>query len=129
LTKEPLQAVLAPANESPRGKRDRALLLFGWASGGRRRSEIAGATLEDLRKVGSRGYVYTLTYSKTRGRPLIAPARRSDGGVQLGRSDLRTDCKGVSRCCGNCTGMNAAYTARSSVRIRARHRYAFRQHE
>jgi integrase len=65
LTKEPLQAVLATCDESPRGKRDRALLLFGWASGGRRRSEIAGATLENLRKVGSRGYIYTLTYSKT----------------------------------------------------------------
>jgi integrase len=65
LTKEPLQAVLATCDESPRGKRDRALLLFGWASGGRRRSEIAGATLENLRKVGSRGYLYTLGHSKT----------------------------------------------------------------
>jgi integrase len=65
LTKEPLQAVLATCDDSPRGKRDRALLLFGWASGGRRRSEIAGATIENLRKVGTRGYLYTLAYSKT----------------------------------------------------------------
>src|SRR4051794_39566068 len=47
LTKEPLQAVLATCDPSPRGLRDRALLLFGWASGGRRRSEIAGATMEN----------------------------------------------------------------------------------
>ena len=65
LTKEPLQAVLATCDDSPRGRRDRALLLFGWASGGRRRSEIAGATMENLRKVGSRGYLYTLGHSKT----------------------------------------------------------------
>ena len=55
LTKESLQAVLATCDESPRGKRDRALLLSGWASGWRRRLEIAGATLADLRKVGSLG--------------------------------------------------------------------------
>ena len=34
LTKEPLQAVLATCDESPRGNRDRALLLFGWAVAG-----------------------------------------------------------------------------------------------
>ncbi|KPU99579.1 hypothetical protein APR50_28685 [Variovorax paradoxus] len=65
LTKEPLQAVLATCDDSPRGLRDRALLLFGWASGGRRRSEIAGATMENLRSAGARGYLYTLGHSKT----------------------------------------------------------------
>jgi hypothetical protein len=40
-------------------------LLFGWASGGRRRSEIARATMENLRKVASRGYLYALGQSKT----------------------------------------------------------------
>jgi len=30
------------------GKRDRTLLLFGWASGGRRRSEITAATFENV---------------------------------------------------------------------------------
>src|SRR5438046_8818137 len=59
------QAVLATCDDSPRGIRDRALLLFGWASGGRRRSEIAGATMENLKKVGARGYIYTLGHSKT----------------------------------------------------------------
>ncbi|SCK11284.1 Site-specific recombinase XerD [Variovorax sp. HW608] len=65
LTKEPLQALLDTCDESPRGKRDRALLLFAWSSGGRRRSEVAGATMENLRKIPGRGYLYTLGRSKS----------------------------------------------------------------
>jgi len=45
------------------GKRDRALLLFGWASGGRRRSEIIAATFENVRRDGN-GFVYDLRRSK-----------------------------------------------------------------
>ena len=37
LTREPLRALLDTCDDSLRGKRDRALLLFAWASGGRRR--------------------------------------------------------------------------------------------
>jgi integrase len=55
LTKDPLQAVLATFDDSLRGKRDRALLLFAWATGGRRRSEVASATLENLQRVGGDG--------------------------------------------------------------------------
>ncbi|MEJ8824574.1 site-specific integrase [Variovorax humicola] len=69
LTKDPLQAVLATCDDTLRGKRDRALLLFAWASGGRRRSEVAGATFENLRRVNPHAsaiaYVYTLGHSKT----------------------------------------------------------------
>ncbi|MBV8472414.1 MAG: site-specific integrase [Hyphomicrobiales bacterium] len=65
LTLEPLQAMLATCDESLRGVRDRALLLFAWASGGRRRSEVTDATLENTRKVGPRAYSYTLLRSKT----------------------------------------------------------------
>ena len=46
------------------GKRDRTLLLFGWASGGRRRSEITAATFENVRRDGD-GFVYHLGRSKT----------------------------------------------------------------
>ena len=46
LTKDPLQALLETCDDSLRGKRDRALLLFAWASGGRRRSEVASASLQ-----------------------------------------------------------------------------------
>jgi len=64
-TKDPFQAILATCDESLRGKRDRALLLFAWASGGRRRSEVTSATMDNLKKVGNRGYLYTLGHSKT----------------------------------------------------------------
>lgn len=68
LTKDPLQAVLATCDDTLRGKRDRALLLFAWATGGRRRSEVAAATLENLRRIGgesAKSYLYTLAHSKT----------------------------------------------------------------
>jgi len=48
-----------------KGLRDRALLCFGFASGGRRRSEIAAADLCDLRRIEPQGYSYRLEHSKT----------------------------------------------------------------
>jgi len=49
--------------------RDRALILFGFSSGGRRRSEIAGARWENLAAVrstdGAPAYEYTLDEGKT----------------------------------------------------------------
>lgn len=65
LTAEPLQAMLATCDESLAGVRDRALLLFAWSSGGRRRSEVAAATCEQLRRLPSGGYVFELGLSKT----------------------------------------------------------------
>lgn len=65
LTRDPLQALLATCDESLKGKRDRALLLFAWSTGGRRRSEVAGARLEDLQRVDGTSFVYTLGLSKT----------------------------------------------------------------
>lgn len=65
LTKDPLQALLETCDDSLRGKRDRALLLFAWASGGRRRSEVASASLQSLRRIGPAEFVYTLAHSKT----------------------------------------------------------------
>lgn len=64
LTKGPLQAILATCDDSLRGKRDRALLLFAWASGGRRRSEVTGADMQFLKPIPE-GFVYNLVYSKT----------------------------------------------------------------
>lgn len=49
---------------SARAVRDRALLWFGFASGGRRRSEIAGALLSDLQRVGE-GFLFHMRTSKT----------------------------------------------------------------
>ena len=64
LTKDPLQLMLASCDDSLRGRRDRALLLFAWSSGGRRRSEVADADMKFLKRV-STGFIYTLVHSKT----------------------------------------------------------------
>ena len=65
VTRTELELMLATCDNSLEGLRDRALLCFGFASGGRRRSEIAAADMRDLRKVGEDGYIYRLEYSKT----------------------------------------------------------------
>lgn len=65
LTKEPLMAILDTCDESLKGIRDRALLLFAWASGGRRRSEVTEATMKNLHRVGPCSFTYTLAYSKS----------------------------------------------------------------
>lgn len=76
LTRDPLEAMLATCDQSPRGVRDRALLLFAWASGGRRRSEVATAIVENLQDHNERGYIYVLAHSKTN------PEGRSDDTIQ-----------------------------------------------
>lgn len=65
LTKDPLTAMLETCTDGLVGVRDRALLLFAWASGGRRRSEVAGAVMENLTKVDDKTYLYRLAHSKT----------------------------------------------------------------
>lgn len=64
-TREPLEAMLATCDDSLEGIRDRALLLFAWASGGRRRSEVAAATTDQLKKVSDDLYLFRLHHSKT----------------------------------------------------------------
>src|SRR6185437_12046902 len=63
-TRAVMDALLATCDNSLVGKRDRALLLFGWASGGRRRSEITAASFENVRREAE-GFVYELGRSKT----------------------------------------------------------------
>jgi len=66
VTRAELEAMLATCDEdSLEGLRDSALLYFGFASGGRRRSEIAAADLADLRRLPDGGFVYRLEHSKT----------------------------------------------------------------
>lgn len=65
ITLPELEAMLATCDDGLEGVRDRALLCFGFASGGRRRSEIAAADLRDLRRIGVQGYIYRLEHSKT----------------------------------------------------------------
>lgn len=65
LTKDPLEAMLATCTDGLIGLRDRALLTFAFCSGGRRRSEVTAAVMENLVKVDAQTYVYRLTHSKT----------------------------------------------------------------
>lgn len=65
ITRAEHEAMLATCDGTLEGLRDRALLCFGFDSGGRRRSEIAAADMRDLREVGDDGYIYRLEYSKT----------------------------------------------------------------
>jgi integrase len=90
--KDLLQAMLATCDDSLVGIRDRALLLFAWASGGRRRSEVAAATIDNLERLpevlhedGRREcrFIYRLAVSKTNqdgesdpneAKPIVGPA-------------------------------------------------------
>ncbi len=65
LTKDLLQQLLATCDDSLTGLRDRALLLFAWSSGGRRRSEVAQADMRFLRRLGPGRFMYELLVSKT----------------------------------------------------------------
>ena len=64
-TRPVMEALLATCGADLPGIRDRALLLFGFASGGRRRSEIVAATLENVRRDGRGGFVFELTKGRT----------------------------------------------------------------
>lgn len=59
-----MNQLLATCDGSPLGVRDRALLAFGFATGGRRRSEIASADFARLANAGD-GYRFHLGHSKT----------------------------------------------------------------
>lgn len=65
ITKDPLEAMLATCDNSLKGKRDKALLLFAWASGGRRRSEVSQAEMPFLKAMRPNEYIYYLFHSKT----------------------------------------------------------------
>jgi integrase len=77
---EPLQALLATCTDGVRGVRDRALLLLAWSGGGRRRSEVVGLTIDDVRQLDPDTWLYALRTTKTdtsgvrREKPLRGPA-------------------------------------------------------
>lgn len=62
---EPLQALLATCTDGLRGVRDRALLLLAWSGGGRRRSEVVGLQVADVRRLDADTWVYALGTTKT----------------------------------------------------------------
>ena len=59
-----IEALLSTCVDETADIRDRALIAVGFASGGRRRSELENMTLENLVEAPE-GYVYTLPRSKT----------------------------------------------------------------
>ena len=63
-TRDVLEVMIATCRDSLIDIRDRALLLFAFSSGGRRRSEVAGAKMVDLISIQG-GFLYHLPYSKT----------------------------------------------------------------
>lgn len=65
LTRPPLEAMLATCTDGLLGLRDRAILLLGWSSGGRRRSELTSLTVEQVMRVEDQLYVFRLSQSKT----------------------------------------------------------------
>jgi integrase len=77
---EPLQALLATCSDGVRGVRDRALLLLAWSGGGRRRSEVVGLQVGDVRQLDADTWLYALGVTKTdtggvrREKPLRGPA-------------------------------------------------------
>jgi len=69
-----LYKVIDLISDDVRGVRDRAMILVGWQGGGRRRSEIAAARVEDFRSV-EQGIEWTIPRSKTdqTGKSLTVP--------------------------------------------------------
>jgi integrase len=65
LVVEPLQALLATCTDGVRGVRDRALLLLAWSSGGRRRSEVVGLQVADVRPLDADTWLVALGATKT----------------------------------------------------------------
>ena len=75
ITREVLEEMLKSCDDSRRGTRDRAVLMLGWASGGRRRAEIAALNCDDIdaREYDEKGLIRVrLLRSKTTG-PERAP--------------------------------------------------------
>jgi site-specific recombinase XerC len=65
LDAEALSKLLETCDESLRGVRDRAILCFAFASGGRRRSEVSCADMKHLTRTPDGNYRYDLVLSKT----------------------------------------------------------------
>ena len=86
ITTEILIKLINVCGVDPRGQRDRAILMVGFAGGGRRRSELSAMCIEHLTQAPG-GYVARLPNHKTAGRTqeaLVFPIF-DDAAVQLDR--------------------------------------------
>ena len=89
ITREVLEQMLDTCGHSLRDLRDRAVLMLGWASGGRRRSEITSLRLDDisLKDHQAKGLIWIrMLASKTTGKedtPLLVLKGRAANAVAL----------------------------------------------
>lgn len=65
ITKDILDDMIDTCADKLLDFRDKALLLFAWGSGGRRRAEVSSADMKDLTKTPDGEFVYTIPHSKT----------------------------------------------------------------
>ncbi len=65
ITREILDDMLNTCKDSLLDARDKAVLLFAWASGGRRRSEVVSAELKNLTTTPEGEFIYNMPHSKT----------------------------------------------------------------
>jgi integrase len=79
ITRDILDDILETCGDKLIDVRDKALLLFAWGSGGRRREEVATADKKDLIKNADGDYVYFMQKSKTdqtgKGNSVVAKGR------------------------------------------------------
>ena len=65
ITKDILDDMLETCGDKLIDIRDKAMLLFAWGSGGRRRAEVITADMKDLVKTPDGDFTYTIPQSKT----------------------------------------------------------------
>ena len=65
ITRDILFDMIATCGDKTIDIRDKALLLFAWASGGRRREEVTMADIKDLQMTSEGDFIYNLPKSKT----------------------------------------------------------------
>ena len=74
ITKDILEALINTCDDTHHGTRDKAILLVGFSTGGRRRSELVNIQMNDLQMIPE-GYLLTLRKTKTdqKGKGLTVP--------------------------------------------------------
>jgi integrase len=77
ITKEILDDMLETCGNSLLDLRDKAMLLFAWGSGGRRRTEVVTADMKDLTQTPEGDYTYKIPQSKTdqQGEGYVVPVK------------------------------------------------------
>jgi integrase len=65
ITKDILDDMLATCGDKLIDLRDKAVLLFAWGTGGRRRSEVSSAIMDHLTRTSHNEFIYNIPSSKT----------------------------------------------------------------